>query len=411
MAAKRDPIKKIELADGRTRYRTVVDVGTKPDGRRDQRTYTFDTLKEARAERARIIAETHAGTYVRPVKVTVEELCVAWLADRERSIKPTTWRHYVDVLKPVRDRYGTKLAQRLTREDLEQLVRDMLSGAVRRRGALGTPLSPRSINATLTAIQMVLEAAVVDGKLVRNVAKAVKRVAADPDAGADRGEWEVGDAVTFLRAVRDDRWYPCFVLSMLGLRRGEVCGLRWSDVDVAGDLAEDRGLPKGTPSIAVVNNRVSTLDAAGKTVVIEGSPKGKGRKRAPFLPIPELVVAALRALKKTQAGERLKAGEAYGSCPTCGGAHVLVDELGVPYRPEFYSDRFVRLGKAAGMTRVPLHGSRHCAASLLADLGVPDVAIAAWLGHTKVDITRGYTHVFAARLAETSAALGKALAG
>lgn len=407
----KDPIKRIELQDGRTRYRFVVDVGQKPNGKRDQRTFTYGTLKEARAERARIIAENHAGTYVRPTKATVEDLIAGWLADRERSIKPTTAAHYRDVLKPVRERYGTRLAQRLTREDLEALVREMLSGAARRRGALGTPLSPRSVNATLTALTMVLDAAVVDGKLVRNVAKAVKRVAPDPDAGADRGEWEVADAVAFLRAVKDDRLYAAYLLSMLGLRRGEVLGLRWPDVDLTGALAKERGLPEGTPSIGIVNNRVTTLDADGKTVVFEYAPKGKGRRRVPYLPIPELVVVALKALKKTENRERLKAGEAYGSCPTCGGAHLVVNELGAPYRPEFYSDRFVKVGASLGMTRVPLHGSRHCAASLLADLGLPDVAVAAWLGHTKVTVTQGYTHVFAARLAETSAALGKALSG
>jgi integrase len=104
-------------------------------------------------------------------------------------------------------------------------------------------------------------------------------------------------------------------------------------------------------------------------------------------------------------------GQAYGTCPECGGAHVLVDEVGQPYRPPWYSDRFVVVGKAIGLTRVPLHGSRHCAASLLADLGIPEVAITAWLGHTKVEVTRRYTHAFAERLAETSRVLGDALAG
>jgi integrase len=294
--ARRDPIKTIELADGRKRYRFVVDIGKKPDGRRIQKTYTYDSLKEARAERARVIAESAAGTYVRPTKTTVDALVGDWLATRERSIKPTTHRHYLDVLKPVRDRYGTLAAQRLTREHMEALVRDMLSGKARRRGALGEPLTARSVNATLTAITMVLEDAVVDAKLARNVAKGVKRVPVDPDAGADRGEWEAEHAVKFLRSVKKDRLYPAFLCSMLGLRRGEVCGLRWPDVDLTGDLAKERGLPEKTPSIAVVNNRVSTLDGNGKTLVVEGSPKGKGRRRAPYLPIPDLLVAALKAL-------------------------------------------------------------------------------------------------------------------
>jgi integrase len=60
---------------------------------------------------------------------------------------------------------------------------------------------------------------------------------------------------------------------------------------------------------------------------------------------------------------------------------------------------------------VPLHGGRHCAASLLADLGVPDVAAAAWLGHTHVEVTQGYQHVMVERLQAASTALGDALAG
>jgi integrase len=180
---------------------------------------------------------------------------------------------------------------------------------------------------------------------------------------------------------------------------------------LTGDKAKERKLPEGMPSVAVVNNRVVTLDADGKSLIIEGSPKGRGRRKAPYLPIPRLLVDALKSLKARQAAEKLAAGEAYGACPQCAGAHLVVNELGAPYRPEWYSDRFVTLGRAIGLTRVPLHGSRHCAASLLADLGVPEVAIAAWLGRTKVDVTRGYTHVFAERLAETSKALGDALAG
>lgn len=378
---------------------------------RDQRTFTMDKLKEAREERARIIAESARGTYVKPTKTTVEELIAAWLMVKERSVKAPTLRHYIDVVRSVRERYGHLVAQNLRKEHIEQLVRDMLSGKARRRGAGGEPLSPRSVNAMLTALSMVLDDAVLDGTLVRNVVRSVKRVEADPDAGADRGEWQADDAVTFLRSVREDRLYPAFLCSMLGLRRGEVCGLRWEDVDLTGDRAKERKLPEGTPSIAVVNNRVSTLDTEGKTLLVEGTPKGKGRRRVPYLPIPQLLVTALKALKVKQAAEKLAAGEAYGSCPTCGGAHLVVDELGKPYRPEWFSDRFVALGKVIGMTRVPLHGSRHCAASLLADLGVPEVAIAAWLGHVKVDVTRGYTHVFAERLAETSTTLGDALAG
>jgi integrase len=407
MTRKTDPIKRVELADGRTRYRFVIDVGRKPDGKRDQRTFTYDTAKLARAERARIIAETAAGTYVRPNRsLTVADYLSEWLDAKATSRKPTTARFYADALRPVIDRHGRLPLQALDVPHLAALRRDMLSGALRRRGRAGAPLSPRAVNATLGAVSTALRSAVKRGLVARNVAEFVDRVPADDAAGDDRGAWQAADAVTFLRSTRGDRLHAAYLLSLLGLRRGEVLGLRWADVDLTGEQAKARRLPDGTPSIAIVNTR---LTVAG--TIVEGSPKGRGRRRVAYLPMPRVATDALRSARAAQAAERLAAGAAYGACAQCGGGHVVVDELGAPYRPETYSDRFTAAAARAGVPRVPLHGARHAAASLLADLGVPDVAVAAWLGHTQVTVTHGYQHAMVERLAEAGRALGDALTG
>jgi integrase len=185
-----------------------------------------------------------------------------------------------------------------------------------------------------------------------------------------------------------------------------VTGLRWEDVDLSADLAEARKLPKGTPSIAILTTGWPWP---------ERSTRGHRRVAAGAgcrtLPIPKPLVDALKSLKARQAAEQLVAGEAYAACPQCGGAHLVVNELGEPYRPEWYSHLFVSLGKTAGVSQVVLHGARQSAASLLADLGVPDIVAAAWLGHTQVQVTQGYQHVIVERLTEASKALGDALAG
>jgi hypothetical protein len=98
------------------------------------------------------------------------------------------------------------------------------------------------------------------------------------------------------------------------------------------------------------------------------------------LPLPPVVVDALRDLHRTQAAERLAAGAAYGNPD----GRVVVDEIGHTTRPETYSDTFPRLVKLAGLPRIPLRGARHCAASLPADLGYPVVIVAAWLGQISV---------------------------
>lgn len=69
-----DPIKKITLKDGTVRYRFVVDIGRDPEtGRRQQKTFTFDTKREARAEYDKIRHRLNEGTYIRPTNITVSE--------------------------------------------------------------------------------------------------------------------------------------------------------------------------------------------------------------------------------------------------------------------------------------------------------------------------------------------------
>jgi integrase len=164
-------------------------------------------------------------------------------------------------------------------------------------------------------------------------------------------------------------------------------------------------LPAGTPSVAVVNNRVAV---EGR--IVEGTPKGKGRRRAPYLPMPVPLVDALKSLKACQAKENWRSALDTAAARSVAAPRVVVNGMGKPYRPEWYSDLFVRLGEDAGVPRVVLHGARHSAASLLADLGVPDVAAAAWLGHTQLQVTQGYQHVMAERLQQAGKALGDALA-
>jgi integrase len=104
------------------------------------------------------------------------------------------------------------------------------------------------------------------------------------------------------------------------------------------------------------------IDLEAKTLTIrktrletgEGPPKTKRGKRT--LPLDEAMVTALRSLRTQQARERLAAGTAYGAtCPDCDGEHLVVNELGHPYRPEWFSDEFRRMARDAGLPVIRLH--------------------------------------------------------
>ncbi|MFH8658449.1 hypothetical protein [Streptomyces afghaniensis] len=130
------------------------------------------------------------------------------------------------------------------------------------------------------------------------------------DRKADKRErrrekpWTVVEVQLFIKGIQDDRLHAPLLMSLMGLRPAEVCGLRWTDVD----------LTLGTLETAITRTMVSNM------VVVEKDAKTEAGERA--LPLPQGVWEALRKFKARQAAEELAAGEAY----TDSGL-VVVDEL------------------------------------------------------------------------------------
>ena len=126
--------------------------------------------------------------------------------------------------------------------------------------------------------------------------------------------------------------------------------------------------------------------------IVEVDPKTERGKRS--LPLDDALTAALRSLRDLQEIERIEAGDVYSAgCDDCSGAHVVVDEIGRPYRPEYYSDRFRELSKAARLPVIRLHDARHTCGTLMHLRGVPTAGISKWLGHATASFTMAtYVH-------------------
>lgn len=358
-----DPIKRVELRDGTVKYRFVVDVGRDPaTGKRKQLTRTLDTKREAKAEYARIRHETDLGTYVRPSRVTVNEFLDEWLASATRDVEKATAANYRDAVLPVRERLGCRALQTLSEADVERLVDWMLTNGRKRGGKPGTGLSARSVRLTLGRLRTALNVAVRRQLVVRNVALfvTIPRAAAKAalTARAERTPWTEEEVRVFLAGIRGERLYAVCLLSLMGLRPAEVCGLRWLDVDF------DAG------TIAAGDNTRTIVDGQ----VEEKPAKSEAGKRG--LPGPAVVMTALRAFRARQAAERLAAGAAYEAS-----GYVLVDELGAPVRTDWLRRRAYELMAGVGMRKVRLYDARHASLTYLAGAGVPDVVLAAWAGH------------------------------
>jgi integrase len=172
-----------------------------------------------------------------------------------------------------------------------------------------------------------------------------------------------------LSAIADDRLGHAWELALSGLRRGEVAGLRWADVD----------LDAGT--LVIANNRVS---AGGRTV--ENDPKSVASRRT--LPLPDRLVTVLRAAKARQAAERLALGPIGGAWE-----YVVCNELGHAYAPGVLSRYWRDTVKAAGIRHIKVHAARHTCATLMHLQGVAAAVIAAWIGHKDAGLTmKLYAH-------------------
>ena len=177
--------------------------------------------------------------------------------------------------------------QRLTKAHTDALVTDFVAGgATTAKGRTRRPWSADSVNKVIGTVEQVLADAESQGLVARNVARLVNRVAIPHQEVDTYSEVEVQ---RLLASITGDRIRHAWELELSGLRRGEIAGLRWSDVDL------------DAKTLSVANNRV---DACGTAV--ENDPKSATSRRT--LPLPERLVTVLRPAKARQGREKLALG-------------------------------------------------------------------------------------------------------
>ncbi|AKK26065.1 tyrosine-type recombinase/integrase [Mycobacterium sp. EPa45] len=363
-------IKRVELTQrdgGRAvvRYQLTVDVGL-VDGKRKQLRKRFPTEKEARAALDAVRGEVSRGTYVHPTKVTLGEACEDWLAAKH-GLKPSTLHgHRVNLAAAIAE-LGDIEVQKLTKRDIDDLVTTLRAGGLPSpTGKVRKPWSPRSINYMLGLLTAVLKDQMRQGQVVRNVAELVDRIPADPKPPETFTSAELQQV---LDHIDGDRYAIAWQLALTGLRRGEVAGLRWGDVD----------LDARTLQIATTRLRF------GKNL-IEDTPKSRAGRRT--LPIPDHLAATLRSARAIQATDRLALGEEYQPS-----GFVVVNELGEALSPHALTSRWARMLKAAGVRHIRFHDARHTCGTLMHLQDVPIALISAWLGHASKAFTMAtYVH-------------------
>jgi integrase len=382
-------IHKIETVDRKTRkpvacYEVRVDGGIdSATGRRQQTRRRFATEREARAALAEVANQAAAGTFVARKTVTVETLCADWLASLHH-VRATTTEDYTFALAPLRERFGNQPVQRLSRQDLDNLLVDLRGGGtVTAKGNTRRPWSPRSCNAAINAWRLVLEYGCQRRDLAYNVAAGMNKV---QRVRKEMATYTPDEIRRVLRAADNDRNGHLWYLALNGLRRAEIAGLRWSDIDYT----------DGTLSIA--RNRVRVGVAT-----VENEPKTKTSRRT--LPLDAGLEAVLRRASARQAQEKLALGADYADT-----GYVAVNRVGQPYTPTALTAMWHLITTAAGVRPIRLHDARHSCGTAMHLRNVPMAVIAKWLGHSDASITaKIYAHSQDEALRAASATLGEVM--
>jgi integrase len=375
MSVKRDP--------KRNTWTVVVDLPPVAGKRKQVRRRGFETKKAAQAVEGDILADVRAGRYVRPVRGTVAEYLVdTWLPSKAAyDLRPTTVVGYEKAIKRIVAGIGDVKLSALDAAMLEHFYAAMLESG----GVGGRPLSPKTVANVAGVISVALGDAVRLRLLPHNVANDARLPSRRPP---EMKAWTEDDAARFLASVADDRLYPLWRLALAtGLRRGELCGLRWRDVDL------------DVRTITVASTRV-----VAKLVEV-GEPKTKAGSR--LISIDEGTATALSAWRSAQAAERLLMGPGWSDHGL-----VFVDPVGNPPHPETVTRWWREAVARAGVPAIRLHDARHTAATIMLRSGVPVKVVTQRLGHADVAVTmRIYQHVTAQDDRQAADALERALRG
>lgn len=335
------------------RYQAAVYV-SQPDGTRARKFAYGKTWAECDVKRRDLLAKVDQGVPVPTRSAKLAEWLPYWLENIVKPRrKPSTYEKYEGHVR-------LHLVPRLGTKRLESLgVADVRRFLVRLERDTTAATAKESHRVLRTA----LAAACREELITRNV---VSLVEAPQPKSRELTPWTLDETLIFLTAARKDPLYAAFVLAItMGLRRGEIVGLRWADIDL-----EQR----------VLYVRQQTQRRRG--VLYDDDPKGR-RRRA--VPLPVMCIAPLR-------WHRMNQTAALGALEP--GGYVFATRTGRPTEPRNLYRSFVRVAQAAGLRVVRLHDARHGCATLLTVAGVPPRVVMEILGHSQISITMNvYTHV------------------
>lgn len=354
------------------KYKIIIEAGRDPQtGNRKRIVRTVHGRKtEAEKLCADLARELDTGTYIQPTRSTVAEYIREWLESYAKNKAPSTYAGYKRIAQAhIIPKLGSLVLSKLQPMHIQGYYTEQLACG-RKDGKGG--LSNNTVIRHHALLHKALECAVQWQYLARNPAAYVEVPPAEQAEMHPPTANQLCKLLQLAHGHRDE--YLIIAAAYTGMREGELLALAWPNIDL-----EENSICRVRKTVGYINGQGFVFRA-----------QGKSKKARRDLPLPDVVVAALKAQKKLLAQEKLSAGKKYD------GQHNLAfpDTLGRPMDPSALGRRFKKLAVAAGAPDSRFHDLRHRYATDLLEQGEHPRIVQELLGHQTITVTMGtYSHV------------------
>ena len=377
-------IRKRTRKDGSSVYQITVELPSdRLTGKRNRKYETYNTKREAERRKTEILAELAHGTYIRESPLTVSEWMDKWMKEYICGrISPTTLATYEIQIRL----YIKACLGHIRVQDLDNLmVQEWINKIAAASPASGKPLSEKMQKNVLANLRAAMDKAVLIGMIHKNPCIGVEVHRTKKTRFQTYSMEEIAKLMDAAKGT--DLELGVHVELCLGLRRGELLALRLSDIDWAHS------------KISITKSRVCV-----NGVVMEKDTKTEAGNR--MLDIPPQLMERLHLRQMEAMKQRLAAGAAFTEDPYL----ISKNELGEPYYPNYYSQKFRKLLESENLRRIQFHKLRHVNASLMAAQGIQPKTIQARLGHEDAKFSLDvYTHAMEESNKQAAQIIGDAI--
>lgn len=354
--------KNISYDSGKNLYYVNMDYGKDENGKRVKTQKTFHTKSEAKTALKEFEADKTKKQLVIPKKTTLEEWLTYWMDNVVKpNRQPTTYYYYKSMI----DKYTVPLLGSISIQDLKPIQIQKYYTRLKTEHQL----SSNTIRKHHDMLHLVLGVAVKQEMLLQNPVDKVEV----PQKQNHEAKFYTLESLTKLYQLIENTnlEIPVKLAAMLGLRREELCGLKWQNIDF-----ENRKI------------RICEARTIAGTEIIDKDTKNQSSNRT--LAMSDDMVNLLAKEKAKQEKDRKFFGDHYEDS-----GYVVVRDDGKPYRPNYLSECFSKLIKDNDLPKITLHGLRHTFASVANSQGVTLFEIGKVLGHSTPSTTgKIYTHMF-----------------